>query len=150
MATYRTKIPTSLRAEEAFAFMADFSNAAKWDPGVARAEKLTDGPVGLGTVFRLMIPIGGRTSRFDYEVVRFDPPRAVTFRAETPLLRSTDSITVVDDHAGSAVRYDAVLEGKGALRLADALLARTFRRIGDRAAEGLRATLPPAAATNGA
>jgi hypothetical protein len=36
----------------------------------------------------------------------------------------------------------ARLHGRGAARLLDPLLALAFRRIGDRAAAGLRATLP--------
>lgn len=148
MATYRTTIPTLMPPGEAFAFMADFSNAAKWDPGVSDAQKLTEGAVRTGTVFRLMIPLAGRLVRFDYEVVHFEPPSSVTFRAETSLLRSTDSIAVSGEGTGSVVRYDAVLEGKGVLRLADALLGRAFQRIGDRAAAGLRETLaPPAGVT---
>lgn len=142
MATYRTQVPTSWSAERAFGYMADFANAATWDPGVSSAAKLTEGPVRRGTVFRLVVPVAGRGVRFDYRVVHFDPPRSVTFVAETPLLRSNDSVVVTPEGAGSVVRYDAVLEGRGPLRLAEPLLARAFARIGDRAAKGLRETLP--------
>jgi hypothetical protein len=46
---------------------------------------------------------------------------------------------------GTRVTYDADLSLKGPLRLADPLLALAFRRVGDRARDGLRARLGHAA-----
>jgi carbon monoxide dehydrogenase subunit G len=54
---------------------------------------------------------------------------------------STDTITVDGAGAGSRVRYVAVLQARGLLRLASPLLARFFSAMADRAAAGLRATL---------
>jgi len=60
-------------------------------------------------------------------------------------LRSVDEVRV--DPAsdppseGAVVTYDARLEPRGMLRLADPLLGLAFRRIGDRAAAGLRRVL---------
>jgi hypothetical protein len=52
---------------------------------------------------------------------------------------SLDTITVEPaPDGGSRVTYDAVLELRGPLRLADPLLARGFAQVGDRAAAGLR------------
>jgi len=42
---------------------------------------------------------------------------------------------------GTRMTYDARLAFKGPLRLIDPVLAVVFRRIGDRALEGLQATL---------
>ena len=36
---------------EVFAYLADFSRIEQWDPGVARACKLTPGAPGVGTRF---------------------------------------------------------------------------------------------------
>jgi hypothetical protein len=39
MARYVTTISSTLPAEEAFAYMADFSNAGEWDPSVDEASR---------------------------------------------------------------------------------------------------------------
>ena len=37
------------RSKTTFDYVADFANSQEWDPGVATAERLDDGPVGVGT-----------------------------------------------------------------------------------------------------
>jgi hypothetical protein len=44
MATYRTTILSTRAPAEVFAYMARFSNARAWDPGVSGAEELHPGP----------------------------------------------------------------------------------------------------------
>ncbi len=50
-------IETSLPAEDAFAFIADFANSQVWDPGVATAERIDPGPVGLGARYKVERPV---------------------------------------------------------------------------------------------
>jgi hypothetical protein len=85
--------------------------------------------------------VAGRTATFDYRVVEIERPHRVVLRAEHPIARSTDTITVEPTTDGAVVHYDAVLEPRGLLRVLAPVLAHTFRSIGDRAAEGLRAKL---------
>jgi hypothetical protein len=141
MANYMTTINTPWSASDAFAYMADVRNFAEWDPGVRRAELVRgDGP-GLGAAYDLDVRAGPRTMTLRYEVVEWDPPRRLVLRAETPMLRSIDEIRVVTAGTGANVVYDADLTLRGAARVANPLLGIAFRRIGDRAARGLRAAL---------
>ena len=66
----------------------------------------------------------------------------MVFQADQAAVCSTDEIRVVPVGAGTSVTYDADLRLKGPLgRLMDPLLGLAFRRIGDRAAAGLRNAL---------
>jgi carbon monoxide dehydrogenase subunit G len=141
MATYRTEIESPRRRDEVFEYMATFSNAQEWDPSVTEATPLTPGPPEIGSVYRLRVRVAGRTVPFDYRVVAIDRPVRVVLQAEGSGVVSTDTITVERDGAGSRVRYVAVLEGRGFLRLAGPLLARSFGKMADRAAAGLRQVL---------
>ena len=87
--------------------------------------------------------IAGRVVPFDYRVLELDRPRRVVLQATHGHMVSTDTITVEQNGSGSGsvVRYDAVLEGRGLLRLASPLLARFFATMADKGAAGLRATL---------
>ena len=40
MARYRGTVISTRSAEETFDYMADFANAAEWDPGTASAERV--------------------------------------------------------------------------------------------------------------
>ena len=141
MATYSTQIEAARGQDEVFEYLATFSNAREWDPGVVDGESLTPGPVAVGSVYRLGVRLAGRVVPFEYRVLELDRPRRVVLQATHGHMESTDTITVERAGPGSRVRYVAVLEGHGLLRLASPLLARCFTTMADRAAAGLRAAL---------
>jgi NAD(P)-dependent dehydrogenase (short-subunit alcohol dehydrogenase family) len=142
MSRYQGTVISERSAEETFDYMAEFSNAAEWDPGVAGAERLDDGPVGLGSVFRLGVRIGSRVTPLDYRVVAYDRPHRVVLLGESDTIRSEDTVTVVPrPEGGSILTYDADLRLLGPLTLFNPLLPLPFRRIGDRGLGGLRGVL---------
>ena len=146
MPRYRTQITTEIDRDQAFSDLSHFDRAAEWDPGVAAGTMLTPEPVGCGSRFALRAGFLGRTIPLEYEIVEFEPGTRVVLRAETPFIRSIDTITfapAADDAPAGAtvVTYDARLEPKGPARFASPLFALAFRRLGDRAAVGLRERL---------
>lgn len=143
MAHYVTTIESSLTATEAFAYMADFSNAREWDPSVSEARLLGGGPVELGSEFDLVAKFAGRDVPLRYRIVSFEPPRLVVLEAERPGFTSRDTITVEPMGEGSTVRYDATLAFQGVRRLLDPLMQVFFSRTGAKADAGMRAALNP-------
>ena len=141
MSRYRTSIHSSARPSSAFDALSRFDRAEEWDPGVEKGSMLTAEPVRVGSRFRLVTRFAGRAVPLEYEVVECRAPDRIVFRAETGFLRSIDTISFAADPTGTVVVYDAVLDTKGIARLATPFLALAFRRIGDRAAAGLRAYL---------
>jgi hypothetical protein len=118
--------------------MADMRNTPGWDPGVVSATKTTDGEVGLGTVFAVVVKAPGRTLTLPYEVVTYEPPTSVVLEARSSGLHSFDRVTVAPaEGGGCSVTYDAELTGTGWLALVNPLLALSFKGIGDRATAGL-------------
>ena len=143
MARYVTTIESKLSAVEAFAYMADFSNALQWDPSVAEASRTSDGPVGNGSTFDLVALFGGRKLPMAYAIVSYEEAQLVVLEARQPSFTSRDTITVASAGDGSTVHYDALLEFKGPGRLLDPIMQLIFNRTGDKAAAGMRAALNP-------
>jgi Polyketide cyclase / dehydrase and lipid transport len=142
MATYRTSMRSTRPPTELFAYMARFSNADEWDPGVSGAEELTPGPPALGSTYRLRVTSLGRSVALEYRIIAFSDPRRVVLRAENHILRSTDVIEIeAGPGDGSTLTYEATLTLRGLLSPFSALLNRPFRKLGDRAADGLRAAV---------
>lgn len=137
MASFRASVSTPRPAAEAFDYMADFSHTREWDPGVASAERVDLGEVGMGSEFRLMVGIGPAKSGLVYRIVEFDKPAAVTLVGENATLLSHDRIEIEQTESGSRIIYDARLTLKGPLRLADPLLQLGFSRAARRALRGL-------------
>ncbi len=138
MLQYLARITSDIGRDEAFSDLSHFDRAAEWDPGVAAGTMLTPEPVGRGSRFGLRARFLGRSVPMEYEIVEFEPSARIVLRAETPFVRSIDTITFEAVSGETIVTYDARLEPKGVARLATPLLALAFRRIGDRAAAGLR------------
>jgi hypothetical protein len=143
MARYVTQVESRLSTAAAFAYMADFSNARFWDPSVSEARRDSDGPIGVGSTFQLVSRFAGREVHLAYELVAYEPSTRVVLEARKPGFVSRDTITVEATDDGSVVRYDALLELRGARRVFDPILQRLFTRLGDAAALGLRSTLNP-------
>jgi len=144
MPRYRSSIEVPVPVGDAFAFVTDFRNAARWDPRVVRSELLTDGPIGLGSRFHLVSFGLGKEVALPYEVTTFEPGERAVFEGRTLLFRYRDRIDfepidpTADGTAGTRVTYDARLSLRGPLALGNPLLALVFRRIGDDALAGIR------------
>jgi carbon monoxide dehydrogenase subunit G len=142
MVHYRRRLVVPVPLDETYRYLSRFSSAAEWDPGVSSARMVTPDPVGLGSVFALDAVFMGNQVPLRYEIVEFDPPNRVVLVAENASVRSTDAITfTADSSGGTVIQYDADLALKGLARLAAPIFALAFRRIGDRASDGLLATL---------
>ncbi len=142
MAIYHATISSPRSPSDVFEYLARFSNAAEWDPGVLDATDTTQGPPRQGSTYRLVVAFLGRRIRLDYRIAEIDPPRRVVLEAENAMIRSTDVIEVAPTpDGGSAATYTANLTLRGVMAVFSPLLEAGFKRIGERAAEGLRSTL---------
>ena len=142
MARYATTIASALSPAEAFAYMADFSNARFWDPSVSRARRDDTGRVGLGSTFPLVARFAGRDVELTYTIVAFEPPTRVVLEARRGFV-SRDTITVEPAASGSLVSYEALLTFTGLGRVAEPLMQFVFNRVGAKAKAGLESALNP-------
>lgn len=76
---------------EVFAFLADGTNDPKFSPRVQEIQKITDGPLGAGTVFESKVKDAGMTTSRKFELTAFEAPTKIRW-AE----RSKNMITVPD------------------------------------------------------
>jgi len=136
-------VTTSWSPEQAFTYMADFSHTAEWDPGVAAATRVNGGDVGRGSAFDLTVLVGGRRVPMRYEITDYVPGR-VTFSSRSRAIESVDTVTVDSKEGTTKVTYDARINFRGPLRLADPLLALGFRGVAERAIRGLEHRLAQA------
>ncbi|MFM9045116.1 MAG: SRPBCC family protein [Solirubrobacterales bacterium] len=141
MATYRTVVESPLTPEEAFDYLADFENVTKWDENTVSSDCLGDEPYQAGARYRVVTRFGSRTMTLTYETIEFERPGRVAFRSGTSMATIEDTITITPTGEGSRVEYVADIGLKGVSRLLDPVFSLIFKRVGDRAAEGLRVAL---------
>jgi carbon monoxide dehydrogenase subunit G len=138
---YRREIEVTAAAGAAFAYLADFANAAEWDPGIAEARRLTPAPTRVGSRFEVVALFRGRRQRFEYVVTEFEDGSRIALRGEGERALSDDVVTVAPRATGSRITYEADLRLKGVFRVAEPFLGSTFRQMGDDALDGLAARL---------
>jgi uncharacterized protein YndB with AHSA1/START domain len=103
--SYRTETVIRRAPEDVFDYCSDLRRELQWNPKVKYVEKLTDGPVGVGTRYRARWANSGPTA---VEVIQFDRPRSWETRATARGMSIRFQGTVTDAAAGT--RYGAYLE----------------------------------------
>jgi len=137
MPIYKTTIRSTLSASEAFAYMADLRNLREWDPGTSDVKRV-EGDGGEGSVYAVQLAFGTRPT-LRYQIQHLDVAGELRFVAKTPFLVSDDRVKVrACATGGSLVTYEAELRFRGPLKALEPGLNWPFRRLGNRAAAGLR------------
>jgi carbon monoxide dehydrogenase subunit G len=146
MARLRESLVTSLPIEQAFSFISDFATSAQWDPGVAWAERLDDGPPAVGSRYRLGVRMAGRVAPMEYRITALEPNRRVVLFGKGSGVEAVDDIQFTDAAPGTQVDYSADIRLTGLLRLAAPFAGRAFAKIASNARGGMQRTLDEMAA----
>jgi carbon monoxide dehydrogenase subunit G len=141
MARLRESLVTSLPVEQAFAFVADFANSARWDPGVAWSQRLDAGPLAVGARYRLGVRMAGRVAPMEYRISELEPDRRVVLVGKGSGVEAVDEIRFTPTPMGTQIDYSADIRLTGLLRLVEPFAGRAFASIASNAREGMQRTL---------
>jgi len=131
---------------ESFAYVADFTTVAEWDPGIHASRKVS-GDGGIGTVYEVQAEFRGKTMPFTYTVTAFEAGRRIVLDGVGEKATSLDTIAFEPAGDGSTrITYTADFELKGVLRVAEPFLGGTFRTLARKALAGLAEKLGAGAA----
>jgi len=80
----KTRISGSISAPmgKVFALITDIDRAREWMPPDATVQRLTEGPLRVGTRYRETRTVMGKPDTEEYEVTAFDPPNMVEVYAD--------------------------------------------------------------------
>jgi carbon monoxide dehydrogenase subunit G len=141
MTRLQESIETTLPIDETFAFIADFANAHRWDPGVATSERLDKGPVALGARYRLGVRMRGRIAPMEYRITTFEPPRRVILSGEGSNVSAVDEIRFEPIATGTRIDYTADIRLGGWMRLVEPFAGGAFRKLAEDALGGMQRAL---------
>jgi uncharacterized protein YndB with AHSA1/START domain len=115
--------------EEVFDFVADERNEPRYNPRMLRAEKLSSGPVGLGSRFRAVMRSWPRPTTMTTEFRVYQRPRrlASTTRLSTMDIEGTLSFDPVP--AGTRMALAWEMQPRGLLKLMSPMMTRMGRHL---------------------
>jgi uncharacterized membrane protein len=67
--------------EDVFTYLVDIEKQLQWQSGLLKSEVTSWGPMGVGTTYRQVGQIMGRTIEWNSEVTEYTPNRSLSFRS---------------------------------------------------------------------
>src|SRR4051794_5943029 len=103
--------------DEVFAYLAAGENDPKFSSRVLEMRKTTDGPVGVGTVFKSTVKDAGFKTKREIEITEFEAPAKIRWveRSKNSVVASEGGYDLSTEGDATKVRLYNVLEGRGFL-----------------------------------
>jgi len=137
MITIQENVTTPRPRPQAFAYVADFTKVAEWDPGIRSSVRVA-GDGGVGTRYEVGATFAGRVVPMTYEVIEHAVPSRIVLRGLAATVEAVDTISFEDlATGGTRVTYQADFTLKGGLRRFAFLMKPLFTRLGRKAIGGL-------------
>lgn len=101
--------------EVVFDFLADGENDKRFSRRILEIEKTTDGPVGVGTVYRSRARDFGRTASHEFEIIQFERPSRIRWRelSKGPIVVSDGGYELRAQGRSTELTFHGDLEGHG-------------------------------------
>jgi len=114
--------------EEVFDFVADERTEPSYNRNMQHSEKVTDGPIGVGTGFRATIRAGRRTLPMDIEYTDFDRPHLIASTTRMSTADFSGTLTFTRTGSGTRLRWSWQTRPKGLIRIVAPVLTRVGAR----------------------
>ena len=141
MARVSGEILINRPVEQVFDYAAAQRNEPIYNPRMLRSEKITDGPIGVGTRFRATARSGRRLVEMLIEITEYDRARRLGSRTTMSSVDVNGGLTFEPVDGATRMSWSWEVSPKGPLRLLGPLVARLGRRQEQTIWTGLKAQL---------
>lgn len=133
-----TAVDISRPPEEVFDYCSDHTHEPEWNPMMKRIEKLTDGPIGVGTRYSTEFVKG---PPMVMELTEYERPTTWSLIGESRVLKARGGWRITPTSRGAHLVMHTELELHGALKLAAPFVRRQERLMFQRDLENIKARL---------
>lgn len=138
MARHEDQIVIAAPVKVVFDTVADQRNEPSYNPAMVRSEKVTTGPIRVGTRFTATVTARGRPMDMLVRYVAFDRPRRIESVTQMALLDIDYLLTFQPHPEGTLMRWSWRLRPRGRLRVLAPVLGSLGRRQERRIWTGLK------------
>jgi uncharacterized protein YndB with AHSA1/START domain len=116
VATFENTVVISRPIEQVFGFLSDFENVPKWNYAILETRKVSQGAVGVGTIYQQVRSVPKRSEE-RFEVTAYNPPRHLEIRGQLGPFPARLSYALDALAEGTRVTNSVELELRGPGRL---------------------------------
>jgi carbon monoxide dehydrogenase subunit G len=81
VATFENTVLIARSIEDVFGFLSDLENVPKWNYAIVETRKVSEGPIGVGTVYQQVRSVPSRSEE-RLEITTYSPPRQLAIRGQ--------------------------------------------------------------------
>jgi uncharacterized protein YndB with AHSA1/START domain len=126
--------------EQVFDFLADGENDKKFSARVLEIAKTTDGPPGVGTVYKSTVKDAGMKSNREFKITEFERPSKMRWaeQSKNAVTAPEGGYDLAAEGDGTQLKFFNVLEGHGFGKVIVGLALRSARKGADEFAESIK------------
>lgn len=127
MIQHEVTIHLNRPVEQVFAFLMDTTQLTTWQTNLIKIDKITEGPLRMGSRFQEVRRLGRKESEIQGEITAFEPNK----RFETKTLTKpqvTVSYLLEPEEGGTRVKHRFVMLTSGLMRLLEPMIAKSIRK----------------------
>ncbi len=128
MARVEGEIVIHRPVEEVFDFVSDERNEPRYNSQMLKAERISGGPIGLGSRFRAELRTRGGTMPMTVEFTEFDRPHRLGSSTHSSMMDTVGAVTFSPVSGGTLMRWSGEVRPHGVLRLLPAVVGLVGRR----------------------
>ena len=138
MARIRDEIEIDRPVDAVFDFVTDGRNEPKYNREMLRSDKLTDGPIGAGTLFRAVHTSARGPVEMIVKVTEFDRPRRMASTTTMTWAEVRGALTFAPSGSGTRMHWEWEVRPKGLAKMLTPVVGVVGRRSERACWEGLK------------
>ena len=127
MFTIGLAITINKPVDEVFTFVSDMLNGPAW-LGTTKSEKVTDGPIGVGTRYDQQMEIMGKNETLKFEYLEYEPPTYFSYKYTSSFFTSEDEYELEAVDSGTRLVYKAQMEFSGMARFGSGFIEKGVKK----------------------
>ena len=114
--------------QEVFDFVTDLANDSKWQSNIESVERVSDGPIGVGSTWRYVTKFLGRKNETEIQMTSYDPPHQASVKAINGPVPFENTHKFESQNGGTLLTLTGQAEIGGLFKMAEGLAGKQIEK----------------------
>lgn len=128
MFKYEKSVHINRPQQEVFDFVTNLSNDPKWQSNIQSVERVSDGPIGVGSTWRYITKFLGRQNETEIQMTSYDPPYQSSVKAVSGPIPFENTHKFQAQDGGTLLTFTGQAEIGGFFKIAEGLAGKQIEK----------------------